>query len=232
LSAGDILLIRSGTLHGSDPTTCIYESLDFDLYGLFRKLDMVKSYLRPFYRLLSVPQCYFTALEYPELAAIVDNLMFAFSADRENACQELETIAYISSLFAWIINHNCYQKAPENEEFSSRKIDVIKAVLEYIESNYSTNISLNSMAHIAGMNPKYFCRVFRSLTHHSPIDYLNFYRVEQAAHLLDTMDISVTSVGAECGFSESSYFTKVFRKYKGVTPKEYRQMVLGHKNTI
>jgi len=76
---------------------------------------------------------------------------------------------------------------------------------------------------VAGMNPKYFCRVFRSLIHHSPVDYLNLYRIEQAAYLLDSTDLPVTEVGNRCGFWESSYFTKVFRKYKGTTPAAYRR---------
>ena len=86
-------------------------------------------------------------------------------------------------------------------------------------------LSLDDLAEVAGMNPKYFCRVFRSLTNHSPVDYLNFYRIEQAANLLDSTDLPVTEVGNQCGFWESSYFTKVFRKYKGVTPARYRQSV-------
>jgi len=99
----------------------------------------------------------------------------------------------------------------------------MKPVLEYIESHYSTAVTLEDLAQVAGMNPKYFCRVFRSLIHHSPVDYLNFYRIEQAANLLDSTDLPVTEVGNRCGFWESSYFTKVFKKYKGTTPAAYRR---------
>ena len=73
------------------------------------------------------------------------------------------------------------------------------------------------------MNTKYFCRFFRALTHNSPMDYVNFYRIEQAAWLLGQSELSVTEVAARCGFWDSSYFTKVFKKYKGYTPKEFRK---------
>ena len=98
----------------------------------------------------------------------------------------------------------------------------MKAVLEYIEAHYNADISLGDLASIIGMNPKYFCKFFASLTHQTPMDYVSFYRVEHAAYLLDSTDLSVTAIGSECGFSESSYFSKVFKKYMGITPKEYR----------
>ena len=103
------------------------------------------------------------------------------------------------------------------------RIDQIKSVLEYIESNFESPLSLEELSGVIGQNPKYFCRTFKHLTHQSPMDYVNFYRVEQAAFLLSTTKLSITSIAMECGFCESSYFTKVFKKYKGVTPKKYRE---------
>ncbi len=77
------------------------------------------------------------------------------------------------------------------------------------------------LARIAGMNPKYFCRYFRSMTGRTPIDYLNYYRVECACEMLSTKDISVKETAISCGFSDESYFVKTFRKYKNTTPKQF-----------
>lgn len=217
---GDALLIRGGCLHGGVPHGCVYECLTFDLHGLFRNMDMVKPYLRPFYRQTKIPKSFFPAGS--PVAAIVAQLMSAFGSD----CPELETVASISHLFATIIKDGLYWENPNNDYVSSQRIDRIKSVLEYIEANYASALSLDELAKVAGMNPKYFCRVFNSVTHQSPMDYVNFYRIEQAAHLLDNSALSVTAVGLECGFWESSYFSKVFRKYKGITPKKYRAMHL------
>lgn len=215
---GDALLIRGGCLHGGIPCGCVYECLTFDLHGLFRNMDMVKPYLRPFYRQSRIPVSFFPA-EHP-VAGIVGELMEAFGGD----CPELETVAAISRLFATVVKAGLYQENPDNDYVSSQRIDRVKSVLEYIEANYNTPLSLEELARVAGTNPKYFCRVFSSVTHQSPMDYVNFYRIEQAAYLLDSTNLSVTAVGSECGFWESSYFSKVFRKYKGVTPKKYRTM--------
>ena len=214
---GDVLLIRGGMLHGGEPENCVYECFVFDLYGIFRRIEMVKPYLRPFYRQTYLPRSFYPWGSCPEVEDAVDGLMGCFSGS--DGCPELETVAGLSRLFAWIRNSGAYTPG---EEGGSRT-DRIKPVLEYIEAHYSQGMSLEDLAAVAGMNPKYFCRVFRSLTHHSPVDYLNFYRIEQAAHFLDSTDLSVTEVGNRCGFWESSYFTKVFRKYKGVTPVQYRK---------
>lgn len=222
LTRGDVLLMRGGQLHGGEPDKCVYECLVFDLYGMFRKIDMVKPYLRPFYRQTRLPQsCY--AGSGCDVRAIVENLMGIFDGSRVSPCPELETVAGLSRLFYQIISDGLWREAMQQEESGGNRADRIKPVLEYIEAHFSENVTLEELAQIAGMNPKYFCRVFRSLTHHTPMDYLNFYRIEQAAYLLDSTDLSVTAVAAECGFWESSYFTKVFRKYKTVTPTQYRK---------
>lgn len=227
LAAGDILLIRGGMLHGGTPCNCVYEGLVFDLYGIFRRLDVVKPYLRPFYRQQYLPLCLFSGGAYPAAQAAVGELMEAFRDPAEGVCRELETVAGLSRLFAWIRKTGCYQESTDRELPERSRVDRIKAVLEHIEIHFGSGIVLEDLAAIAGMNPKYFCRVFRSLTHYSPMDYVNFYRIEQAAYLLDSTELSITDVGTECGFWESSYFTKVFKKYKDMTPRQYRERVRG-----
>ena len=98
-----------------------------------------------------------------------------------------------------------------------------KQVLEYIEANYQNTISLEQMSRAASMSPKYFCRFFMDMTHKTPMDYLNYQRVEHAAFLLSTSHSSVTDVAFSCGFNDLSYFIKTFKRYKGVTPGKYTQ---------
>ena len=59
------------------------------------------------------------------------------------------------------------------------------------------------------------------MTHRTPIDYLNYYRIEQACFKLATSNDSIAEIGMSCGFNDESYFIKTFKKYKGVTPKKY-----------
>ena len=113
-----------------------------------------------------------------------------------------------------------------------QKAEQLKPALEYIEQHYGQHISLDTLARLTGFSPKYFCRYFRTIVHRSPIDYLNYYRIECAAHFLATADMNVAEVAVQCGFADSSAFIKQFRKYKGTTPKQYKMHMLeaGNRN--
>ena len=220
--AGDVLLIRGGIIHGAVPENCEYVCFVFDLYGLFRSMDMVKEYLRPFYRQTVLPQSYFPAEETTLLHAQMQELISAFREEKQD-CPQLDTIGCLCKIFSWLLKSNRYTSNTGEATAFIRRIDRIKSVLEYIEVNFASEITLEKLAEIGDMNQKYFCRVFSAITHQSPMDYVNFYRVEQAAQLLVSTEQPITAIGLSCGFWESSYFTKVFKKYKGITPKKYRQ---------
>ncbi len=213
---GDIVLIPGETLHSGEPSDCIYECLVFDLYGLFGKTESVKPLLRPFYRLSYAPERFFSSADKAPA-----RLLDIFSDGASSPCTELETVSAIAELFAWLIKERKYQSVSDKSRWSSS----IKPCLEYIEEHYNEALTLDVLAKLAGMNARYFCKVFFSLTHTTPINYVNHYRIEQAAVLLERTELPVTEIAQKCGFWESSYFTKVFKKYKSVTPKCYRSSV-------
>ena len=214
LNAEDIVLLPGETLHGGEPVDCTYECLVFDLYNLFSKNESLKTHLRPFYRGDIIPERFFTNEDFFP-ASILDIFNQGTSP-----CTELECFSAISGFFAWIIKNKFYTGSSVNDQWFNR----IKPVLEYIEEHYNENISLDVLASVAGMNPRYFCRVFFSLTHTTPMNYVNLFRIEQAAYFLDSTDSPITTIASDCGFWESSYFTKVFKKYKHTTPKNYRNI--------
>ena len=90
-----------------------------------------------------------------------------------------------------------------------------------IETSYDQCLTLDILAKEAGMNAKYFCRFFHEMTHRTPIDYLNYQRIEHACYELATSENSVTDVAFNCGFNDLSYFIKTFKRYKGKTPGKY-----------
>lgn len=221
-TAGNVLLVRGGVLHGSVPRDCIYDCFVFDLHGLFRGLDAAKEYLRPFYRQTLLPQQLYTPEEHPDICRIAKTLMDTYRTPDASVCPELDTIACLGRIFSLIHKGNLYTAAPESTD-QLHRLDQIKSVLEYIDANYAADLSLQTLSSVVGITPKYFCRIFSSIMHQSPMDYVNSYRIERATFLLDSSNMSVTTVGMECGYPDSSYFTKVFKKYKGVSPKQYRK---------
>ncbi len=181
-----------------------------------------------------------------DLYEIVDELMRGFSAGKKKGTGdptgsftdrlpgdpldgslrhpcELTALGNLSRLFALILEKGYLLQEEGNSPSSSRKVSQLKTVLEYIENHFAEKIILDDLASVAGMSPKYFCRFFRSVTHQTPMDYVNYYRIERAASLLCSADFPITVVGMECGFNDSSYFVKAFKKYMGMTPKQYRR---------
>lgn len=223
--AGDIVLLRDGMLHGGTPDNCIYECFLFDLHGLFRSQDMLKKHLRPLYRGEMLPEVFYPADVLPEITAAVTDLSEAFRRQLSSSDVPVELITFscISRVFAVILEKKTYSIGSSVDSGNVRKIDIIKTILEYIEQHYNVNITLNELADLAGMNAKYFCRFFRSMIHQTPIDYVNMYRIEKAAQMLHSTELPVIDICMECGFNDCSNFIKVFRKYKGMTPKQYRK---------
>ena len=224
---GDFLLVRDGMLHGGTPDNCVYECFLFDLHGLYRNLDTVKPYLRPVYRGLILPGIYYPSGENTALGHAISQLSeFCQKNELSKDAQiPLELIAYgcISQLFSVILSDKLYIPNQSAASEATHKIDQLKAVLEYIEQNYASPLTLSNLASVANMNPSYFCRFFRSITHQSPMDYVNMYRIEKVAQLLHHSNQPTVDICMECGFNEYSNFIKVFKKHKGMTPKKYRE---------
>lgn len=107
----------------------------------------------------------------------------------------------------------------ENFSYGSRRIE---RVMEYINLNFSKNISLSEAARIATMTDISFSRFFKARTGRTFIDTVNEIRLGQASRMLIDTTHNITEVGYKCGFNNISNFNRIFRKKKGCTPKEFR----------
>jgi AraC family transcriptional regulator len=96
-------------------------------------------------------------------------------------------------------------------------------VAHYVEEHLCDDVSLSALAEVAKLSPYYFSRAFKESFGLPPHRYLISRRVERAKDLLAQPDISVTQIGRELGFSETSSFTTSFRKHAGITPTAYRR---------
>ncbi len=100
---------------------------------------------------------------------------------------------------------------------------VISQAEQYLKENFcDPNISLISVANHVAMSAAYFSTVFSQTTGRSFITYLTALRVERAKELLRTTNMKLADIALEIGYSEPNYFSHVFRKTVGITPKEYR----------
>ena len=96
-------------------------------------------------------------------------------------------------------------------------------VISRMENNYRENWTVARLAKIAAMAPSTFLPVFREATGSSPIDYLLNLRLTKAAEILLKDDCAISEVAANCGFRDSNYFSRQFRKFYNCSPRDYRK---------
>ena len=100
---------------------------------------------------------------------------------------------------------------------------VISQAEQYVRENFcDPNISLISVANHVAMSAAYFSTVFSQTTGRSFISYLTELRIEKAQELLSTTNMKLADIALAVGYSEPNYFSHVFRKTVGITPKEFR----------
>lgn len=100
---------------------------------------------------------------------------------------------------------------------------VWQELLEYIDANLGSELNLSVLAEKCFYNPSYFSRVFKEKFGVSPIAYINQKRAESAAELLLKTNNTVEEICFKVGFSDRSCFYRIFTKYIGATPADYRK---------
>lgn len=103
---------------------------------------------------------------------------------------------------------------------------VLKQMQQFIFENYSRDIMLDDMAEALGISGKYCSNLFKKLSDDTFKNFLNNYRIEQARQILERdPNVKITDLSLMVGFNSSNTFIRVFRKYTGITPKTYGEMV-------
>ncbi len=100
--------------------------------------------------------------------------------------------------------------------------------LSYIQDNYSKKISLASVADHVGLSSGYLCRIFKDETGVSINSYINNLRMTRAGELLADKNSYIKEVAISVGFEDQLYFSRLFKRYYGVTPSEYRAGKIGN----
>jgi signal transduction histidine kinase/AraC-like DNA-binding protein/ABC-type sugar transport system substrate-binding protein len=100
---------------------------------------------------------------------------------------------------------------------------VVRRAMAYVHTHYAEQVSLKEIATHVGLSEQHLIRSFRKEIGITPIDYLKRYRIRKAKALLELGNQSITEVALEVGFSDSSYFARVFRGEVGVSPSAYRR---------
>lgn len=227
--AGDILFISDGVVHGGYPLdiSCIYECIVFDMAALLKDNNICKHTIQNILEHNLLINHYFTKDNH-SIHHTIWNLFDAMS--KQKSGYEFIVQGSLYHFIGLVLEQKLYASNDQNLSGTHKHIKQLKQAFRLIDSSYSSAISLEKMANAAGLSPKYFCKFFQKMTHRTPIDYLNYYRIECACKNLTTGGLSVTETAYECGFNDLSYFIKTFKRYKGTTPNKYLAMINAAKD--
>jgi len=121
-------------------------------------------------------------------------------------------------------------KISSDKTLPERQFMIIKEALNFIEDNYQKNISTADICKSIGISSSYFGHIFKDLTSHSPIRYLNYVRCKKAKELLKNNTYSINQICYLCGFNNISYFIKTYKHFYNKSPSEFRKDLISEKS--
>ncbi len=101
-------------------------------------------------------------------------------------------------------------------------LNIAKSV-SYMESNFTDPLTVEEIAAISSLSPRHFSRLFASSYHTTPGNYILSLRMQHAGGLLKNTTLSIAQVAFQSGFNDSNYFSRQFRKFYSISPREYRE---------
>lgn len=235
LCEGEGFFINSGIPHAflraeSDPSR--QKSIVFDPSLVGGRFDSVfwLRYVQPVTSAASMPWMRFG----PESSWCAD----AANAIRQawQACEErppayeLDVRHFLSRMLALIAEH-LPQTPPAQMRRIVRDNERIRIMLDYIQQNFTCELTMAEIARSAMISQSECLRCFRNTIGRTPIQYLKSYRIQRASEQLKSSARKICDIGADCGFREMSYFAKAFREIMGVTPGEYRRQTADTEKT-
>ncbi len=229
LSAGDIFLIKPGNPHGYavENDFALYnilyfpEKLGLPLFDLpdepgFRAFFELEPELRRQFGFRKHFRLGKTLLD--ELSLIVERMRAELQSTEPG--HDFRAVALLMRLIERI-SRICSSSAlyRENDELFR-----LSEVVSFLEQNFREQLSVQELSERAAMSPATLNRAFRRAVGKSPLCYLNDLRLSRAELLLrENPELTIANVAAECGFPDSNYFSRVFKKRNGRTPRDYRR---------
>lgn len=141
--------------------------------------------------------------------------------------RQINNTLYLQSLrnliSVHLLHHHCSVEIRESSASGGLSRSQLKTVLEYIETHLDCDLELAELAKITQLSSHHFGKLFKQSVGASPHQYISQRRVERAKQLLANQQLSLVEIGRLVGFYDQSHFTNTFRRYTGLTPKQYRQ---------
>lgn len=139
-----------------------------------------------------------------------------------------ENLQYACSAFQYYLGTLRYlQQYREAASNDSNTSDIVTSAIHFMKENLEKRLTLSDLAVHTGYSPSHFSALFSKRTGYAPLTYFNQLKIQQACHLLDFTDMKVNQICFKIGIEDTYYFSRLFRKVMGMSPREYKKQKKG-----
>ena len=157
-----------------------------------------------------------------EVDAIFSRMYCAFR--KKEPGYELRIKSETYALLAHLVCHHVKERLSERRyESRFEALEKINEVARYLTEHFTEESTTAALAQMAHLSEGYFCNLFKEVTGKTAKEYVNGLRIKRAEEMLSATDMTVTEIAFCCGFSDANYFTRLFKKEKGIGPRAFRK---------
>lgn len=225
LHAGDAVFINSCVLHSVKAIESNAVSAGFVLPMSFFDIRAIQSLgnniLKPITE--SVGTYFFINHNDTRSKNLLEAVSNLYEVDEQEKWYDLYCIEMMCRIWRLLANRIAESRAVSQGE--NAQDSRMKEMLSYIHETFGQHLRVQDIAHSANISRTECFKLFQTELHKTPTEYLNEYRLSTAAMLLKNSRKTIADIAISCGFGDTSYFSKFFRKQYGVTPREYRKQI-------
>lgn len=211
----DVVIIPPKTPHYgyTEEEAVKYVGIMFDIRNFYNNTPSSKTQLEPIFN-GNINFEYLTSNE--NVNSAMNALTIDLFQSLENYDKDLHDLYVMSCLYNLIFQLFAHCKS--NVKKAAVLDEKILTAIKYIEEHYNVDLDINALAKHVGYSPSHFSIKFKENTGLSPANYIKTKRLEKSYSLLQEGNYTISEVAAKCGFSDSNYFTRCFKKHFNYTP--------------
>lgn len=142
---------------------------------------------------------------------------------RANYIRDIKNCRDYEELRSWLLDKTAVVCRGMKTTKETESESVITRAKAYIDEHFQSDISLDDVSRVVDISPYYFSKLFKQEVGENFIEYLTKTRMRNARQLLKNPSYNIKEVCAMSGYSDPNYFSRIFKKYEGITPSEYRE---------
>lgn len=151
---------------------------------------------------------------------IIDCFTRMFEGSKTSSSGDLRLLSSLYEFLSIIIDESAVKTAADK---STKKDNLyIAKAIEWFELNYSSSVSISEIADYIGLNRKYFSKLFKESIGMSPQNFLINLRLNKACDLMKNSYLSIGEISRSVGYEDQLLFSRIFKKFKGVSPNQFR----------